>query len=178
MTVKVNLPGKSFDRTVGLIDGIRSLSDVRLPRNSELEGLLHLYAGIANEVSPHFSRRKPPKKALPEPTRKEAKATRAAAHAGRTSTVRYIVWRRSERKCESCGRSLLEHEGDLDHHKGGSLRRVLTTIENCRRLCRDCHADKTQNKPSRDWWERDFDRHLERIGYPARAGGNSREGER
>lgn len=79
--------------------------------------------------------------------------------------IRMEVWARSDGRCESCRQPFRTYgygAGELDHFFGGSGRRLeKQSVFNCWRLCRPCHQQKTENRPSRWWWVKQFQSHCQ-----------------
>lgn len=92
--------------------------------------------------------------------RREAKRER---HAAETSDIRRAVWTRSGGRCEHCGATLRDDEGDLDHgpgFSGNGRRSQEQSLYTTWRLCRRCHHRRTDGEPSRQFWLESFRDHL------------------
>lgn len=78
--------------------------------------------------------------------------------------IRAAVMDRARGRCEACGeRAALA----LDHWLGGiGRRRQMESVETTWALCGECHRDRTENRPSAADWNRHFEAHARRHGYP------------
>jgi 5-methylcytosine-specific restriction endonuclease McrA len=73
------------------------------------------------------------------------------------------VDRRAGGRCEACGHTLHSlNPGEHDHFWG---RARAETVESVWLCCRQCHREKTENRPSRATWLRRFIRHAGAFGY-------------
>ena len=65
-----------------------------------------------------------------------------------TGRLRAAVCKRAAGACEACGRWVGENgeDGELDHVF--NRRTVPQAVSNCQMLCRMCHRDKTESRPS------------------------------
>ena len=90
-------------------------------------------AEYASRLEERFTRRRGPRKILPEPTRKERKRAKCEAHGAETKKLRAEAWARADGRCEICG----DHEPPHLHHiEGGRGRkRKRQRIDNVILLC-------------------------------------------
>lgn len=77
---------------------------------------------------------------------KKRRAAKKATKAEETRRIRAVVFHRARNLCEACGGMAT----DLEHMLG---RKVPQTTANCAALCRACHRDRTDGRPSYGhWW--------------------------
>lgn len=85
------------------------------------------------------------------------------------TSVRRAVFARAEDRCEAIGTSQRcpQRAEELDHFF--SRAKAEETAATCWALCRTCHHEKTNNRPSASFWLGSFIKHAERHGYTAEA---------
>lgn len=108
-----------------------------------------------------------PAKTLPEPKRSERKAAKKESAKVRRALVRAACMSRAGDRCECCGvpgTALAPLE--MDHFLG---RARSESVGTCWMLCRQCHRDKTENRPSANHWRVVFSLHQNNNGYDAAA---------
>lgn len=96
-------------------------------------------------------------------------ADKAAARSTSWREVKRIVFARADGYCENpdCPCPRIRQPLEADHYLGGRGRRVaLQGHETVWALCRFCHANKTNNFPGRDAWEKRFRQHCNKYRYP------------
>ena len=82
------------------------------------------------------------------------------------ASVRAAVMKRADGKCEACGK----WKGEALTYDHAHSRREPDAVETGWALCWDpCHAAKTRNDPSAQWWIRRFIEHCEKHGYETSA---------
>jgi hypothetical protein len=106
------------------------------------------------------------------PSSSERREAKRAAHATKTAAIREAVFRRAGGTCEAwrllgawwvrCGRS----PTDLDHWLNGSGRRRWAQTEGtCWALCRTCHRDRQEYRPTLANWNEAMKIHARLHGY-------------
>lgn len=115
----------------------------------------------------HYAR-PAPKKTLPGLSKSVAKRLKVQTRKEKTSAVREAVMKRAAGFCEGCGSAPTAFNPlELDHFRGGSLKRSRESVAGCwalGRLC--CHRPKTLNRPNAEYWRAHFRMHLTRNHLP------------
>jgi len=104
------------------------------------------------------------------PVRRSADTRRSrAVRAQETGEIYRAVRARAAGHCEFCTIDLgrRDRTPELDHFWGRV--KVAQSAESTWMLCRACHHEKTENRPTRVDWIRRFHLHVLRHGYAAEA---------
>ena len=106
-------------------------------------------------------------KRRPVPQHRKERAERTATRRDEDAGVRTAVMARADGACEAChvpvsSFTVTKAPLELDHFFGRARDR---SMRGCWALCRNCHAEKTFNHPSRLWWLERFEIHARRLGY-------------
>jgi 5-methylcytosine-specific restriction endonuclease McrA len=100
----------------------------------------------------------------------DEKKLRPSRKSAETAAIRGEVFRRAGGVCELCA---VRHHGDArvatDLHHVFGRRRIKQSASNCMALCRLCHLDITNNRPSADACWREVGTLLRYRGHDAEA---------
>jgi hypothetical protein len=110
----------------------------------------------------------PRKKNEKQKATQKTKLQGAAARRAASAELRAAVLWRSGGFCEVKHRPMRHvFDYEFDHWLGGAGRRKpKETEETLWLLCRECHKDRTANRPSAAYWNELFRRHCDLHGYP------------
>lgn len=107
------------------------------------------------------------KKKLVRKANKAARETKAKTKREARADIREAVLKRADGRCEACATGFTPlNSAELDHFFGKARSEA---VETCWALCRQCHAEKTDNEPSAADWLQYFVSHCGQFGYVSAA---------
>lgn len=110
--------------------------------------------------------RKAPKKALPEPLRKDAKAKKDAGKSESKKSTYAILSKRAEGVCEACLRPGTDFNPLQYDHFFGRKKDPDNDPAKGWLIHMSCHHEKTRSYPDAEFWKGMFTAHLRRVGLP------------
>lgn len=147
-------------RLMALLQSVRSLSD---QEDMEMQAM----SRAAHDLMIRLAPRPAPKKTLPGVSKSVAKRIKIQTRKEKTSAVREAVMKRAGGFCECCATPATAFNPlELDHFRGGSLKRSRESVAGCWALVRNHHRDKTVNRPDAEHWRALFRMHLKRNHLP------------
>lgn len=119
-----------------------------------------LRASLESFLEKHAPRRRKPS------LRKAEKEEKKLGKKGARADVRAACVARCNQQCEACGQpSMYIGPLEMDHFYG---RAFSESVETCWMLGPECHRQKTENDPTREFWDAKFAIHCKLYGYPFR----------